>query len=326
MTQMASVSRRRDLRHWLPLAHRVLALVIIVACAALLYRAFHGLTLGSVIQSLESVSDATLAFAAALVITNYGVMTGMEILAMRDAGVDVSLRRAAASAFFGNALSLAAGLGPVSGAGIRSGLFQKWGLPARAAAVTAFSSTFMSLAGGATLAAIGLSASPDAAAAAYGVPSEFMRGLGLCVLGCAIALIVAAGRKPGARTVFGATLVLPSAIGAVRRLALGALDWFISSTILFAFLAGGVIAAPLSFTANFATAHFLGMAAGVPAGLGVFDTLMLHAGAEGVTPGKVAAALFLYRLFAYFAPALIALVFYSIAIGRWSSRNDAGKA
>lgn len=325
MTQMASISRRRDLRQWLPLAQRILAVVIIVACGALLYRAFRGLTLASVIQSLETVSDATLAFAAALVIINYGVMTGMEILAMRDAGVDVSLRRAAASAFFGNALSLAAGLGPVSGAGIRSGLFQKWGLPARAAAVTAFSSTFMSLAGGATLAAVGLAVSPDAAAAAYGVPSEVLRGLGLGVLGAAVALIVAAGRKPGARTVFGATLVLPSGVGAIRRLSLGAIDWFISSTILFAFLAGGPTTAPLAFTANFATAHFLGMAAGVPAGLGVFDTLMLHAGAAGVTAGKVAAALFLYRLFAYFGPALVALVFYSIAVGRWSWRNDASK-
>lgn len=286
---------------------RVLALAIAAACIWAIASALRGQTVESLTAAFAAVPLTTLAVALALVAVNFSLMSLMEILALRDARVVLPLHRVALSAFVGNALSIAAGLGPISGAGVRAGLFRRWGLPAQAAAVTAVSVTLISLSGGATLAAIGLVLQPDAIAAAYGVPNAILRGCGIAFLVALACAMVIAGRKRTAFTLWGVAMSAPSAGGVLVRMALGAVDWIISANILFVFLSFGQGSAPLSFVTMFATAHFAGMAAGAPAGLGVFDALMLHAGAIEAHPAQLAAALFLYRLVGYATPALVAL-------------------
>lgn len=289
---------------------RVLALAIATACIWAIAGALKGQTVESLAAAFAAVPAATLLVAVVLVAINFSLMGIMETLALRDAGVRLTPGRTVLSAFVGNALSIAAGLGPISGAGVRAGLFRSWGVPARAAAVTAVSVTLISLSGGATLAAIGLILQPDAIAAAYGVPHTILRGCGVALIVVFACVMVLAGRKRTAFKLWGVELSAPSAGGVLVRLVLGAVDWMISANILYVFLSFAQNWAPLSFVTTFATSHFAGMAAGAPAGLGVFDALMLHAGAIEANPAQLAAALFLYRLVGYAMPALLALIPY----------------
>jgi phosphatidylglycerol lysyltransferase len=289
------------------IAKRVLAVVIVAVCLWAIASALRGQSLSSIASALGAMPPAALFGAIVLVATNFIVMSGMEMLALRDAGVVLPFRRAAVSAFIGNALSVAAGLGPISGAGVRAGLFRQWGLPVQAAAATAVGTTLMSLSGGAILAATGLAIQPGVIATAFNAPAALVRGCGIAVLVAAACALIAIGRRRAVFSLLGASIRTPSGPGAVLRLGLGALDWVISANVLYVFLSFESRWAPLSFVAAFASAHFAGMAAGTPAGLGVFDALMLHIGAISASPAHVAAALLLYRLIAYATPALLAL-------------------
>lgn len=288
-------------------ARRVFVLLVVVACAWAITNALKGQTLASVLESFHAIPLINLAVAIALVAINFAVMTAMEVLALRDAGARLPLRRAALSAFIGNALSVAAGFGPISGAGVRVGLFRTWQLPSHAALVTALSVTLMSLAGGAILASFGLALQPYVVASALGAPEALVRGFGISVLVLATVLLVAAGRRRAVFSMLGLPMSAPSAGGAIARLSLGALDWWISANVLAMLLSDVPRWTHLSFVAAFASAHFAGMAAGAPAGLGVFDALMLHLGATSNTSAQFAAALLLYRLIGQAAPALLAI-------------------
>jgi phosphatidylglycerol lysyltransferase len=292
---------------------RVLALAIAAACLWAIWNALKGQTFESILAALAAVPASTLGIAFLLIATNFLLMSVIEYLALRDAGVKLAPPRIVFSAFVGNALSIAAGLGPISGAGVRSAFFKRWGLPMQAAAITAVSVTLISLTGGATLAAIGLILQPEGMAAAFGVPHEVLRGAGVAFLAALVLWILVAGRKRTRFTLWGVAVSAPSAGGVLARSILGAIDWAISANIFFVFLSFAQEPAPLAFVTVFATAHFAGMAAGAPAGLGVFDALMLHVGSISTSPAQIAAALVLYRLVAYVTPAAIALGPYLVA-------------
>jgi phosphatidylglycerol lysyltransferase len=287
-------------------APALIAVVVVGACSWAIVDALKNQSIASIAAAFAAVPASALAKAVGLIGTNFLVMWAMEVLAMRDAGAGLSLRRAGLSAFISNALSIAMGLGPISGAGVRAGLFRAWGVPAEAAAATALGATLMSLAGGATIASIGLVLWPEAMAEAWGAPALIVRGVAVVVLAalCAGVLLSDRKRKLSFR---GVTIAAPSRGGAALRLGLGGIDWIISANVFFALLNLSHGAAPLTFVSGFASAHFAGMAVGAPAGLGVFDALMLHNGTLGASSARVAAALLLYRLIGYAAPALIAL-------------------
>lgn len=323
MTRSASaLTRRFDAVRVSAMAKRALTIGVAVICVWAIAGALQGQSLAGILNAFRLMPPAALGLAVTLVATNYFVMWSMEMLALRDAGVVMSVRRAGISAFVGNALSVAAGLGPISGAGVRAGLFMRWGVPASAAAAVAMSVTMMSLMGGATLAALGLLFQPDAVAHMFHAPASLIRGLGVVFLAGAGVLLVTIGRARLAATLFGARLITPSIKGAALRIGLGALDWWISANVFHAFVSSKLEWAPLSFATTFATAHFAGMAAGAPAGIGVFDAIFLHLDAGDAEPAHLAASLLLYRLVGYAAPALLALGPYLLLSQRARAHQD----
>lgn len=293
--------------HRFALIKRIAALLIAALCIWAIVNAMRGQALADIIATIGATPFGVVALAATLVFINYGVMCGMEMLAMRDAGVHASAAKAAASAFVGNALSVAAGLGPISGASVRAALFHRWRLPLYAAPAVAIGVTLMSLAGGASLAALGTVLQPAAVAGVLDAPLALVRGVGVAFLTLVAGAMVVIGRSRMAFSLFGARLSVPSAGGALLRIGLGALDWWISANVFFALLNGTLNWAPLSFVTTFASAHFAGMAVGAPAGIGVFDAIFLQLGAGDIAPAQVAAALLLYRLVSYALPAAFAL-------------------
>lgn len=302
---------------------RVLAAAIAVACLWAIAGALEGQTPATLWEALRKVPLVSLGVALGLVATNFLLMSGIEYLALRDAEVKLPPGRIVVSAFVGNALSIAVGLGPISGAGVRAGLYRRWGLPVEAAAITAVSVTLISLTGGATLAAIGLIAQPDVIARAFGLPHEILRACGVGFFVALFGLMAIAGRRRTKFTLWRVQVSAPSAGGVLARALLGATDWLISANIFFVFLSFAHEAAPLSFVTAFATAHFAGMAAGSPAGLGVFDALMLHVVTREWKPEQIAAGLLLYRLIAYATPALLALIPYLLLSEREEKAGEA---
>jgi uncharacterized membrane protein YbhN (UPF0104 family) len=138
-------------------------------------------------------------------------------------------------------------------------------------------------------------------------PAAVVRGVGIVFLLTVLAMLIVIGPTRFVVTLLGARVSVPSAGGALLRIGLGAVDWWISANVFYAITSGEHQWAPLSFATTFASAHFAGMAVGAPAGLGVFDAIFLQLGVGDMAPAHVAAALLLYRLVGYAAPALLAL-------------------
>jgi uncharacterized membrane protein YbhN (UPF0104 family) len=292
---------------WLGRLRFVVIAAIVALCAVSIFNAFRDLSPQMLLAAFDAIPLEIVAAALVLMVINYALFCVMEWLALQDANATLSPRRVVISGCISEALSLAAGLGPVSGAGVRMGLFHRWGLKVETAVVTAISTTVIALSGGILLVGIGFALAPDIVADAYGLPKDVVRIGGLALLGVIASLVLLAGSRRRSASLKGVAFSIPGARGVLLRLAVGALDWVITAHVLFVLLVGAIAFSGPGFLSVFATAHFAGMVAGTPAGIGVFDGIMLHIGHGDLSPANVIVALVLYRVIANALPALIAL-------------------
>lgn len=111
---------------------------------------------------------------------------------------------------------------------------------------------------------------------------------------------------------------LPPAGLKLQLALLSFIDWLLAASVLYACLfVSGVTVKPGLLIGTFAAASVLGLASMVPAGLGVFDGLMLLAlVASGHDQGSVLSGLFLFRIAYYLLPLLVGLGLGSGMVGR----------
>lgn len=296
-------------------------LAVLALCAWAIRSAFKNKGPGDVLDALLAIPTSTLWMAIGLVGAIYAVLCVVEYLAHRDAGVKVSLRRVIFSGLVGNAIAIGAGLGPVSGGAVRARLFSAWGQSPAAGTLVAAVVTMTSLSGGALLASAGVVIHPAPLAATIGVPTLLPRLVGVIAIAVIAAALVGAGFLKGARRLFGIESQVPGARGAALRLSLGAFDWLLSASVLYILLPESTHGPFFAFAAVFAAAHFAGMAAGTPSGLGVFDAIMLNVAPTKATADQLAAALLLYRLIAFFMPLGLAVFSLAVYEGRIAFRR-----
>jgi phosphatidylglycerol lysyltransferase len=290
--------------------------LVLALCALAIGNAFSDEGPDALLAGLAQKQPIVLATALGLVLGVYAVLVVIERFAHADADVKLPFRRVLFSALVGNAIAIGAGLGPVSGGAVRARMFTAWGKNAGAAALVAAVVTTTSLSGGALLAALGLLAEPGPLATALVVPTFVPRLIALLVLVMLGGILVGASFAQGARKLFGIPSQVPGPGGAALRITAGAADWALSASVLYVLLPEETRGPFVAFAAVFAVAHFAGMAVGTPAGLGVFDALMLHIAPTDASAGQLAAALLLYRLLAFFLPLGLALFSLAVFEGR----------
>ncbi len=166
--------------------------------------------------------------------------------------------------------------------------------------------TVVSLAGGACLAALGLAFEPEAVGKHLGVAPAYLRATGVVVLLIAATGLIAAGGRKRRLKLLGRPINLPSARSAATRLLVGATDWLASASVLFLLLPQSAQHNWLAFAAFFAALHFAAMSTGAPAGIGVFDAVMLGLNPTDANSGEMAAALVIYRLLSFLMPLALA--------------------
>ena len=255
-----------------------------------------------VIHSLRTLGLPIVLTALACVAGTYAGMCLIEQMVLRDVGQRPPLYSTIAAPLIGNSVSIGVGFGAVSGAAIRYRIYGRYGMDAQTCVLMASGVTLVSLSGGAFLAALGLAFEPEAIAARVGVGADLLRAIGVAALAGAVALIVAAGGKRKGIKLLGRQITLPSAPAAFARLSAGALDWLLSATVLFVLLPQEAQTNWLAFAAFFAALHFVAMATGAPAGIGVFDAAMLGLNPTAASSSQLAAALVVYRALAFLLP------------------------
>lgn len=209
---------------------------------------------------------------------------------------DVALTAACAYAV-GNT----AGFGPLSGGAIRYRSYSRLGLePDDIGRVIAFVTLAFGL-GLAAVACLSLLPVAEYVAPFTGIDPFWLRAIALLVLGAMLTVMVAA------RSGHEVSIGLPDTRTSSRQFLVTALDLAASATVLYVLLPEGTIGWP-AFLAIYSVAVGLGVLSHVPAGLGVFETVIVATLGRAADVDAVLGALVLYRVIYHVLPLLIAIV------------------
>lgn len=221
----------------------------------------------------------------------------------------------AVTAFSAYAVSNSVGFGPLSGGAIRYRVYTKFGLsPEDVARIVAFV-TFSFGIGLAAVAALSVLPVANHLGNATGLSPLALRAGAVAVI-VLIAGLAYLGHRGRPVKLGGLTLTLPDTATAARQFLVTALDIAASASVLYVLMPSTGLGWP-SFLAVYAAAIGLGVLSHVPAGLGVFETVMVAAlggGPAGVE--QILSALVLYRIVYYVLPLVVAIALLSVSLVR----------
>ena len=292
----------RSLRHIPALLGAVLLFVALYA----VQREFRHLELDEVGQALEAIAPWSLALAFLFTVLSYAGLTLYDRLGTIYAGHKVGYRRVAFASFCAYALSHSLGFAVVSGAAVRYRLYAHWGLtPGQIARVVAFCSLTFGL-GGMVLGGAILFIEPRAVPF-FGdhLPLVVMYGFGALLWGI-VAGYVGLARLVGTIRPFGHRIELPGFRMALAQVALATADVALTATIFWVLVPHAPRLTWLTFLGIYVAAYSAGLAANVPAGLGVFDSAVLFGLAPFLPAPRIVAAIVVFRLYYYVIPLFLA--------------------
>ena len=285
-----------------------IATILILALAG--YAIFH-LTSEVRYEDVMSALDKTSATAIALAIG----FTGLSFFALTfyDVGALIYLKKklpyadVALTAAAAYAVGNTAGFGPLSGGAIRYRAYSRLGLkPEEIGGIIAFVTLAFGL-GLASVAALSLLMIAPEVAPLVGMSSSALRAIAILILAVLAALMVA-GRDNRTLQLGQFSLRVPDSRTASRQFLVTVFDLAASASVLYVLLPDNVIGWP-AFLAIYAVAVGLGVLSHVPAGLGVFETVIVAALGQAVDVDTVLGALVLYRLIYHVLPLLLAVIF-----------------
>jgi phosphatidylglycerol lysyltransferase len=277
-------------------------------------RSYH---FSDIMTRLAALPGSRVVTAIALTMLGHLVHVGYDALALRYAGRPLPWRRVAFGSLITYSVSAATGFTGVIGASLRYRFWSAWGVPP---VEILKGVSFAALTAG--LGAIGVAGSaltlhPAALSLSTGLPVGSVRGAGLGLLAVIVAYGIACVviRRPIrlGRLAFQ----LPTPPLALAQIIVATLDWAIAGWVFFVLLPPAASLPVTGFLSLFVAAQAGGLLAHVPAGLGVFDTVILLLLRPYYPSATGAAALIAYRGVAYLLPFLAA----ALALGGFELRR-----
>jgi len=278
---------------------------------AILHHELAGYHYRDVLQHLGAIPRAGVALSLGLTAAGYLSLTGYDALAFHWIRHSLGYSRIALASFIAYVFSHNVGLSFFGGSAVRYRMFTSWGVTAGELArvipfnVITFWLGFLALSG------VVLSADPIRFPSEWNSLIATSRPLGLAFLG-ALALYVAQSlRRDRTVRLRGFEIALPGAGTTCAQIALSSLDWALAAGVLFALLP----AAPgLSFAhllGAFLLAQVAGVVSHVPAGLGVFETMLVLLLAPWLPGDAVLGSALAYRLVYYLLPLGVAVALFA---------------
>ncbi len=280
----------------------------------------------AVVTALLATETWRLAAALALTAVSFAALTLYDYNAFAAIGRPQPWRRIAPGAVAAYAVAQTAGFGPLSGGAIRLRYYTPLGItPADITRVVAFVTVAFG-AGLAVTAALGALWEARTVAGLIQVGPGWIVAAALATLGCGGVLLAAGGRRLAPGLLAGRGVILPDRGMMLRQVAVTALDVVAAAGVLWVLLPSGAIGY-LTLLPLFAVALVLGILSHVPAGLGVFEAVLVAALGHAAPPAGILAALMLYRLIYQVVPLALAAAGLTIAEARrFTTRGPAAAA
>ncbi len=240
--------------------------------------------------------------AIALTAVNYLALTGYDALALRIVGQKLEYRRVALASFIAYVFSHNVGLSFLGGGAVRFRLYSSWGIGSDRIAAILFINAITFWLGFVLLLACTLLAAPPAIPARLHFPAvgpQVLGALSLVVLVAYLAL-TAARRTP--LHLWGRDLALPTFRVSLAQLVLSTIDWLLAAAVLWVLLPASVGPGFASFVAIYLSAQIVALVSHVPAGLGVFETVIILMLGHATSRAALLGSLLAYRLVYYLVP------------------------
>ncbi|MFB9949651.1 bifunctional lysylphosphatidylglycerol flippase/synthetase MprF [Rhizobium puerariae] len=257
-----------------------------------------------VVEALGNTRWSSIGLAVFFTALSFAALVGYDLNAITYIGRSLPLVPVAMTAFSAYAVGNTAGFGALSGGAIRFRAYSRLGLsPDDIARIIAF----VTLAFGIGLLAVTALASLVTApriGAVLNIDSSWVR-IGAILIIVVLSVVVMLGRDGRTISIGSLNIRLPDTRTSSQQFLITALDIAASASVLYVLLPQTGIGWP-SFLAIYATAVGLGVLSHVPAGLGVFETVIIAALGNTVSIDQVLGSLVLYRVIYHVLPLLIA--------------------
>jgi phosphatidylglycerol lysyltransferase len=260
-----------------------------------------------VVAALAATSWSAIGLAIFFTALSFVSLIGYDMNALSYIGKKLPFTPVAMTAFSAYAVGNTAGFGALSGGAIRFRGYSRLGMtPDDIGRVIAF----VTLAFGIGLLAVTALASLVTApriSQLLGVDVGWVRGVAIVII-AGLSILVIIGRDGREITIAKVKLRLPDTRTSSQQFLITALDIAASASVLYVLLPDTGISWP-SFLAIYATAVGAGVLSHVPAGLGVFETIIVAALGSTVDIDQVLGSLVLYRVIYHVLPLLVATLF-----------------
>jgi uncharacterized membrane protein YbhN (UPF0104 family) len=284
----------------------LLGVALLFGAIYVVQKEFRSLKLADISRALGAISSWSLAFSFFWTVMSYYVLTFYDLLGTIYAGHRVAYGRVCFASFCAYTLSHNLGFAAVSGAAVRYRLYAHWGLtPMQIAKLVAFCSLTFAL-GGMVLGGVVVFAAPDAVPLLGAMLPRWMLYLaGLGLWGVVIGYVTLS-RIIGSIRLFGHAIELPGFRLALVQVVLATIDVVITAVIFYALLPTAPGLTLLSFLAVYVASYTAGLAANLPGGIGVFDTVMLIGLSPWLDAPSIIGAIVVFRLYYYIIPLFVA--------------------
>ncbi|HYM34245.1 MAG TPA: lysylphosphatidylglycerol synthase domain-containing protein, partial [Steroidobacteraceae bacterium] len=303
-----------------------MALVSLVIFGVVIYVVHHLLAeyrWRDVLQHMRDIPAANVGGAALITALSYLLLTGFDALGIKYTGRHVPYRRTALISFMAYAFGHNVGVAAFSGAALRYRLYSAMGLGVvDVATIVGFCSLTTAL-GLSVVGGSSLLFKPRILSTASNLHADLVRGLGVVALIIAVLYIGWALFARSKFTIRDWTLKPPGPRIALPQLLLGVADILVASATLWILLPEGARPSLLGFSGAYAAAVLGGLISTVPAGLGVFESIMLLL-LPNIPGDQLLGCLLVYRAIYYWAPLALATVLFVIA-ELWQQRAFIGR-
>ena len=283
----------------------LLGIVLFGAALWIVHHELKRFSYHEVVEHLAQIPTTQIALALALTILNYLALTGYDTLAIRYVGKRLAYHRIALASFVAYVFSHNVGLSFLGGSAVRYRLFSFWGLtPADIARVIAFTGMTFWL-GACGLGGLVLTFDPLMLPHSLRLAIDSSRPLGivlLVILGVYLPWSIT--RKMPVR-IHGFEIEVPTLRITFAQLILSAADWALAASVLYVLLPHTPGLSPATFLGGFLIAQILGFVSNVPAGLGVFDGMILFLLSPYIPADAILGSLVAYRVIYYLLPLLL---------------------
>lgn len=293
----------------------VFSLVMVGLALFALVRLASETSYGAVVSAIVDTPPLRLVAAVVLTAISFLLLTLYDYHAFEAMGRRQPWARIAPGAVAAYAVAQTTGFGPLSGGAIRMRYYTPLGFSTMEIArvvvfVTAAFGIGVALTGG-----VGAFWAGDALASVTRLPVGIVHLVAALTLAGGVVLVIVAGRSIvlpfGARR----AIELPSRSLVVRQLAVTALETAAAAGTLWVLMPAGTISYP-AFLPVYTVALVLGILSHVPAGLGVFEAVLLAALGGVAPPAELLAAFALYRLVYQVLPLALSSIGLALAEGR----------